>query len=333
MWTEPDPDDEFRTPEQVDALARLLLQTTKETVSLQERIGTLFCSAFLLEAAGDDNGFTTALLHIRHIGNLFRFAKNKQEAIDLGFYKETAALCPEALRLGTVAALLKAYGGDADLPVLSEGALAWKEVVTLHHIVCAVRLLRDIADDQTLADIRMKACGVVGISSSDVYDTSSVCIGHESGTQEQKTSFVFAPKNAYEQNQEKTIFKVIASFLNSETGGTLYLGVNDYGYVNGLEEDIKYVERKLPANKGMDGYLRYLRLRLETAFPREVYTTLSIEPVFDDRAVAIHVPAYPYGVVDLDGVSWIRFGPECIRMSDALRERIDGKRRKTTTAQ
>ena len=203
----------------------------------------------------------------------------------------------------------------------------------MHHIVCAVRLLRDIADDQTLADIRMKACGVVGISSSDVYDTSSVCIGHESGTQEQKTSFVFAPKNAYEQNQEKTIFKVIASFLNSETGGTLYLGVNDYGYVNGLEEDIKYVERKLPANKGMDGYLRYLRLRLETAFPREVYTTLSIEPVFDDRAVAIHVPAYPYGVVDLDGVSWIRFGPECIRMSDALRERIDGKRRKTTTAQ
>lgn len=61
--------------------------------------------------------------------------------------------------------------------------------------------------------------------------------GIESETVEFKTSFIYPPKDAENQNQKETILKVVNSFLNTK-GGTLYIGVNDAGYGVGVENDL-----------------------------------------------------------------------------------------------
>ena len=76
-----------------------------------------------------------------------------------------------------------------------------------------------------------------------------VYFGHEGIEKEFKTSaFVHANKNA-EEEQCVVLARVIASFMNTD-GGTLYIGVNDKGYLTGLDEELKF------ARNDSDVYLR-----------------------------------------------------------------------------
>ena len=75
-----------------------------------------------------------------------------------------------------------------------------------------------------------------------------VCFGFEGVEREFKTSaFVHAGKEREEQSV--VLARVIASFMNTD-GGTLYIGVNDLGYLNGVREDLKFV------HNDCDVYLR-----------------------------------------------------------------------------
>lgn len=76
-----------------------------------------------------------------------------------------------------------------------------------------------------------------------------VYFGHEGIEKEFKTSaFFHANKNA-DEDQFVVLARVVASFMNTD-GGTLYIGVNDNGYLNGLREDLKL------ARNDSDVYLR-----------------------------------------------------------------------------
>lgn len=76
-----------------------------------------------------------------------------------------------------------------------------------------------------------------------------VYFGHEGMEKEFKTSaFIHARKNAGE-DQCLVLARVIASFMNTD-GGTLYIGVNDQGYLVGLEKELKF------ARNDSDVYLR-----------------------------------------------------------------------------
>ena len=69
-------------------------------------------------------------------------------------------------------------------------------------------------------------------------------LGIESGTLEFKSSFVYPSNNNMQPNetvQELNVFRGVCAFLNSTTGGTLYIGVNDQGYVVGIDNDMKYL--------------------------------------------------------------------------------------------
>lgn len=78
-------------------------------------------------------------------------------------------------------------------------------------------------------------------------------------SQEFKTSLFQAPVNAKEQNQKLTIMRGICAFLNTKVGGTLYLGVDDLGYIKGADSDIAYMEKTAYGSyKGIDGYIRYI---------------------------------------------------------------------------
>lgn len=76
-----------------------------------------------------------------------------------------------------------------------------------------------------------------------------VFFGHEGVEKEFKTSaFIHADKNATEE-QSLVLARVIASFMNTE-GGTLYIGVNDKGYLTGLDQELRF------AHNDSDVYLR-----------------------------------------------------------------------------
>ena len=63
--------------------------------------------------------------------------------------------------------------------------------------------------------------------------------GKEGQTKEFKTSILFPPASANPRPQMETILRVINSFLNTSDGGTLYVGVNDQGMGEGVENDLK----------------------------------------------------------------------------------------------
>lgn len=103
-----------------------------------------------------------------------------------------------------------------------------------------------------------------------------VFFGHEGVQKEFKTSaFIHADKNATEE-QSLVLARVIASFMNTE-GGTLYIGVNDKGYLTGLDQELRFahndsdvylrsvnqnVIRLLGKKEDRDRYQAYIRCRL-----------------------------------------------------------------------
>jgi len=62
------------------------------------------------------------------------------------------------------------------------------------------------------------------------------------------------------KNLEVAVIKTLAGFLNSDTGGTLLIGVSDDGEVLGLDEDFKTLRRK-----DSDGYEQLLMTTISTS--------------------------------------------------------------------
>ena len=310
------------------AIGRLLTACDAVIDVPSERIAALTCAGLLHTVTGDESGRTASSLKYLRVQNLILFVQGKTQKMTPPGGEFSAVPSFDAALAEY--RILSCYGTDTtpELDLQTEDPATAR----LMELDAAERSVRNILPKAMLRILRTKVMETVGICAEDTDSAGleSTNIGPESGTQEQKVSFLEAPREAKEQNQERTVFRVIDAFLNSETGGTLYIGVRDDGFVNGLDQDFKLMERLYPDKKGMDGYLRLLRMRLQTAFPQEVYTTLTLTPVFGGRAVAIRVPPYPYGVVELYGTAWVRFGPECLRMSDRLKERTDRERKEQT---
>lgn len=71
--------------------------------------------------------------------------------------------------------------------------------------------------------------------------------------------------NKANKELEKVIVKTVAAFLNSETGGTLLIGVDDIGVILGLDDDYRTLGKK----KDRDGFETFLTSILLDAFGRE----------------------------------------------------------------
>lgn len=331
-------EDTLRDGTQVQALARTLLLVAANDADAPARRETLVTALLLARCCGDAEAETYGRLCLGHLRNVLLFMEDMPGLISCEQYDAPAIRkdSPSVSVMMVTDLLLKIYSctgpdgspapEDLDMKAFSRDS----RLVKLLSLLAAERQVRGIVPSAALASIRRTIYELLNVSRED-YEGMDIFgyLGPESGMQEYKSSFLIAPKDASEQNQCRTIFKVIDAFLNSETGGTLYLGVNDDGYVCGLEEDMRMLERQDSSKKGMDGLLRAIRQQLETAFPQEVYMTLAIRPVFDDRAVRIDIPPYAGGVVETDGTAWIRFGPECVRMSETLREKIERKRQES----
>lgn len=158
---------------------------------------------------------------------------------------------------------------------------------------------------------------------TDLEEENGTYLGIENDRQEFKTSFFHAPANAKEQNQKLTILRGVCAFLNTRVGGTLYLGVDDLGYIKGVQEDIKYMERTAYGNyKGIDGYVRYITDEAKKYFDISQMTNIRITPMYDGQVVAIMVQPFEYDIVKIDKEAFIRINSETIRMSESMRRQL-----------
>ena len=114
--------------------------------------------------------------------------------------------------------------------------------------------------------------------------------------------------------QNMNVLRGICAFLNSTTGGVLYLGVNDQGYVTGLENDMKFLKQT-----SIDSYLRYVQDTAKKHFGIDTLPYLRIEPLYDNRVVAIHVDPHPYRVVELNNTAYLRVNAESRQMPETVR--------------
>jgi hypothetical protein len=151
------------------------------------------------------------------------------------------------------------------------------DIENIGKLVEASNILRGKIQDKSLA--RIKAEIAAKLELDDEYipesvDNESTYYGVESDTLEFKSSIVFPPCNrqtgrgtANPDNQRWVIIKTICGFLNSHSGGELYLGVRDNGYACGLKDDIdKLYELDRIHSRSMDGYRNYVKCLVDPAF-------------------------------------------------------------------
>jgi hypothetical protein len=115
----------------------------------------------------------------------------------------------------------------------------------------------------------------------------------------------------------------ICAFLNTKVGGTLYLGVDDLGYIKGVDSDIAYMEKTAYGSyKGIDGYIRYITDEAKRHFDISMMTNIRINAMYDGKVVAITVQPYEYDIVKIKDDAYIRINSETIRMSESMRRQL-----------
>lgn len=154
---------------------------------------------------------------------------------------------------------------------------------------------------------------------------SRIYLGSEGQTVEFKTSLVFPPDNDMQPNQHQqtqNVFRAVCAFLNSMVGGTLYIGVDDFGYVTGLDADFRFLSCQT-----FDAYARYhIQDPLIRAFGLDVMTYIHIDSAYDDRVAVIRVDPHPYRVVELGNVAYLRVDRESREMPEKVRREMAMKK-------
>ena len=113
----------------------------------------------------------------------------------------------------------------------------------------------------------------------------------EDSTTEFKTSIIFSPENNQpSSSQPQKIAQEMAGFMNAK-GGDLYLGVNDEGYIVGIQNDLDHLQeaeicgqngksdRSYTYQSSLDGYSQKLR-NIARFSLGEMAATLLDDPVF-----------------------------------------------------
>lgn len=175
----------------------------------------------------------------------FRDLLKRMEVINIDRYGRNLKQCRQVISvLQTLyeedsLSLLNTFIQDKN-PIVSE----------LARYFSIIRLLRE--KDTELQEVIYKSINLLlGFKETSKKKKTYIPVyfGHEGMEKEFKTSaFIHADKNAGEE-QYVVLARVIASFMNTD-GGTLYIGVNDQGYLVGLEQELKH------ARNDSDVYLR-----------------------------------------------------------------------------
>ncbi|MBR1543820.1 MAG: putative DNA binding domain-containing protein [Muribaculaceae bacterium] len=223
--------------------------------------------------------------------------------------------------------LLKEYGNNGASDKLTLAEQQFKDsspmLSRLARLINTSNAMQGTLSNSALSVIKREIIKMLSIETekeADLEGDGSVYLGVESGTQEFKTSMVYPSDNHMqpdENRQNENVLKGVCAFLNSTIGGTLYLGVNDQGYVVGIENDKSFLKIQ-----NTDSYTRYVNDTIKRYFGLDTLQFIHIEPLFGDRVIAIHIEPHPYRVVELNNTAYLRVNAESREMNEVVRQQL-----------
>ena len=319
---------EIETSEMSPVIIRLLLRQMYDYQRTQLKPSERFCilanASVMAEMIGDSLSASYLRFARTYLRALVDFvAENDIKDIQLTPDDEYKDAESTQIRLEVIA-LLKEYGCKEESEKLSSAVQQFKEsqpmLSRLARLIQTSNSMRDTLSGSALNVIKREIIKTLSIETendADLEADGGTYLGIESGTQEFKTSIIYPSNNNMQPDeyaQNMNVLKGICAFLNSTTGGVLYLGVNDQGYVTGLENDMKFLNQT-----SIDSYLRYVQDTAKKHFGIDTLPYLRIEPLYDNRVVAIHVDPHPYRVVELNNTAYLRVNAESRQMPETVR--------------
>ena len=196
------------------------------------------------------------------------------------------------------------------------------EMQRLASLVLAYNLLSDFDLSGQKEAILKQIGGLVGLNLR--IDTTNRLDVEEGEQVEFKTSVVYKANSEGRmepdtKGQMRVILRVLCSFMNTK-GGKLYLGVNDYSVVNGLDNDLMWFREHPGYNIGdMDDYQRYITDHIAREWRNQMdLISVTVEGEGSHRYVVIEVR--PGDPVSLDDRYYFRIGSECREVTEEGRE-------------
>lgn len=201
---------------------------------------------------------------------------------------------------------------DSNLPTLLH-----HEDKTISNLARYFSMLTLVADNdfELLSIIYKNINELLGFKEAEKKTVSSVPVyfGHEGVEREFKSSAFIHPDKDTDEDQSVALARVIASFMNTD-GGTLYIGVNDNGYLIGIQQDMKFV------HNDCDIYLRTVNKRIirllgegkEDGNRYQEYIRCNFHEYNNQRRVLAFRVAPVREVVKVNGNVYTRSGSSCI---------------------
>lgn len=312
-------------------LLNMLVRYQKTIVQPVERFRTLCVSWAIATLIASEGHQSYIKFLISYLKQLINFAK--------GDYEKIEALSPDAniadvevvQQRCTLVRVLRTFEKENEQEELNSimSESQDEKVINIARLIHSCNIIGEIVPASTKNIIKREIVKNLSLEMEDetnLEEGNGIYLGIENLHQEFKTSFVYPPDNDMQPNvaiQEKNIFRCLCGFLNSEGGGTLYIGVTDLGYVCGFENDMKYLRMN-----GLDSYMRFIQDEAKKYFTVDVLNQFVIKPMYEDKVIAIRVEPYMGDIVEFQEKAFIRINNETREMNEKLRKII--KARKTT---
>ena len=315
------------SPTVIRLLLRQIFEYQKTLLKPSDRFRLLANANVMAELVGDEISSSYIRFARTYLRALVQFVRKEDfSSVKLVPDDEYRNATSTLIRLSVIQ-LLKEYGKKDNSEILSSTILNFQDSLPmlsrLARLIQTANSMQGILSDSSLNVIRreiIKTLSMETENDTDLEADGGIYLGVESGTQEFKTSMVYPANNqmqADEYTQNHNVLKGVCAFLNSTTGGTLYLGVSDQGTVTGVENDMKYLKLST-----IDSYMRYVQDTAKKYFGIDTLPYLRIEPLYDNTVVAIHVDPHPYRVVELNNTAYLRINNESREMPEPVRQEL-----------
>lgn len=311
-------------------LLNMMVRYQKTIANPTERYRVLCMSKVIATLVGLDKYQSYIGFVMDYLKQLVYFAKSEYEQISLLNPDEQIEELAVVKQRCDVVRILHAYNSKNSAGVLEDiiDENADESLTKIARLIQSSNIIGDVLPAATKNIIKREIAKCLSLETEDemdLDDENGIYLGMEDQHQEFKTSFVYPPDNNMMPNvalQEKNIFKALCGFLNTDAGGTLYLGVTDLGYVCGIENDMKHLKMT-----ELDTFTRFIQDRAALSFGEvDIISHFAIKPVYDNRVIAIRVEPYEDGVVELNGIAYIRINNETREMNAKLKRQIKEKK-------
>lgn len=182
-----------------------------------------------------------------------------------------------------------------------------EEIRNLASNVMAFNLIAENSSASVLGEIEDRINNILHVNARK---STLHSFGSENKTTEFKSSLLFPPNNHMRANPELQtieIMKELCALLNAD-GGTLYLGVNDFGMGVGIENDLAYRDKVLDGTE--DKYDLYFRRSVCRILGKDAdaYVESSFQEFGGKKIYVIKVKPYYTAPLKVDGVIYERHG-------------------------